>query len=283
MIRVATVDMFGTSPGRGSALDVLLPDTDRPWDEEAVEEMLDDAAAHARHSHADESALVSRCSREEGTFRSRVFNSEGETPFGTHSLAGVAACLAESGHLAPGEVARTSGAGSQRLWTDGPRVRVPFDGPVVEEEIALDTASSRAYGGARAHAVGVGRGFTLVRVQEDPRVLPSPDLIRMRESGTTDLTVFRWDPARQQVLARVFAPGFGIPEDAGCLPVAAALGIAVLRMDPSCQRRPVTVTQVTAHGTESVFTCEGTVRDGSARLTVTGSVWIKSQDLRRTT
>ncbi len=280
-MRVTTVDMFGTSPGRGSALDVLLPDVDidRSWDEAAVEELLDDAAAHARRSHADETALVSRCSREERTFGSRIFNSDGETPFGTHSLAGVAACLAESGHVARGEIARTSDAGSQVLWTDGPRVRVPFDGSVVHDEIALDSATSQAYGGARAHAVGVGRGFTLVRVHEDPRGLLSPDLDRMRESGTTDLTVYRWDPDRRQVLARVFAPGFGIPEDAGCLPVAAALGTAVLRMAPASQA-PVTVTQVTARDTESVFTCEGTVSDDSARLTVTGRVWIERQDAR---
>lgn len=276
MMQVTTVDMFGTSPGRGSALDVLLPDLG-PWDEDVVEE----AAAHARSSDADESALVCRCSRGERTFASRIFNAEGETPYGTHSLAGVAASLAQGGHLAPGEIARTSAAGCQWLWTDGPRVRVPFDGPVVHEEIPLDTALSRAYGGSRAHAVGIGRGFTLVRVEEDPRVLAAPDFDRMRELGTTDLTVFRWDPAGQQVLARVFAPGFGIPEDAGCLPVAAALGIAVLRMDPTRQGTPVTVTQVTSRDTESVFTCEGTVRDGSARLAVTGSVWVENHDERR--
>jgi predicted PhzF superfamily epimerase YddE/YHI9 len=277
MMRITSVDMFGTSPGRGSALDVLLPDLDRPWDEEVVEE----AAAHARCSHADESALVSRCSRGQRTFASRTLNADGETPFGTHSLAGVAACLAEGSHLAPGEVGRTSADGCQWLWTDGRRVRVPFDGPLVHEEVPLDTALSRAYGSPRARAVGVGRGFTLVRVDEDPRVLAAPDLDRMRELGTTDLTVFRWDSARQQVLARVFAPGFGIAEDAGCLPVAAALGIAVLRMEPARQGRPVTVTQVTTRGTESVFTCEGTVRDGSARLAITGRVWVGNQDVRR--
>ena len=281
-MRVATVDMFGTSPGRGSALDVLLPDvdTDRSWDEEAVEELLDDAAAHARRSHADETALVSRCSREERTFGSRIFNSDGETPFGTHSLAGVAACLAESGHVARGEIARTSDAGSQRALDRR------ASGPRAVRRVASSTTRSRSTA-RRAKPTAGREPMPSAWVADSPscgcRRTPVASLHpisdRMRESGTTDLTVYRWDPDRRQVLARVFAPGFGIPEDAGCLPVAAALGTAVLRMAPASQA-PVTVTQVTARDTESVFTCEGTVRDDSARLTVTGRVWIERQDAR---
>lgn len=276
-MRITTVDMFGTEPGRGSALDVLLPDVDRPWDEDLVAE----AAAHARHSDADESALVSRCSRVERTFATRIMNAEGETPFATHSVAGVAACLTKAGHLTPGDVARTSAGGCQWLWTDGTRVRVPFDGAVVHEETPLDATLRRAYGCRRAHSVGAGRGFTLAHVEEDPRVLPPPDVRRMRELGMTDLTVFRWDPARRQVLARVFAPGFGIAEDAGCLPVAAALGIAAQRMEAGHGvGGPVTVTQVTERGTESVFTCEGEARGDSARLTVAGAVWVGDDHAR---
>lgn len=277
MMRVSTVDMFGTSPGRGSPLDVLLPDADRSRDEE----LFAQAAAHARASAADESALVSECSRAGRTFSSRIFNAEGETSFGTHSLAGVAACLAERRRLAPGEVARTSRDGSQPLWTDGREVRVPFDGPVVCEEISLDPALSGFYGGQLAHAVGVGRGFTLMRVDEDPRDLPAPDPDRMREVGLSDLTVFRPDASGRTIVGRVFAPGFGIAEDAGCLPVAAALGIAALLRSPARRAERVTVTQVTARDTESVFSCEGTVRDGAARLAVTGTVWVEHQDDRR--
>lgn len=277
MMRVSTVDMFGTSPGRGSLLDVLLPDADRSWEEE----LLAQAAAHARVGDADESALVSECSREERTFASRMFNAAGETRFGTHSLAGVAACLAKRGWLAPGEVARISQDGSQPLWTDGREVRVPFDGAVVCEEISLDPALSGPYGGQRAHAVGVGRGFTLMRVDEDPRDLPAPDAGRMREVGLSDLTIFRPDASGTTIMGRVFAPGFGIPEDAGCLPVAAALGIAALQRLPARGAERVTVTQVTTRGTESVFTCEGSARGGAARLAVTGTVWVEPQDGRR--
>lgn len=266
-MRVTTVDMFGASPGRGSALDVLIPD--RPCDEGVVEE----AAAHARQNNTDESALVSECSRAERIFASRIFNAGRETPFGTHSLAGVAACLVSDGHLAPGEVGRTAEAGCQWLWTDGREVRVPFDGPVVYQEIPRDPELFGPYAGA-PHAGGVGRAFTLVRVDEDPRALPAPDLDRMRELELTDLTVFRWDPERRQVLARVFAPGFGIPEDSGCLPVAAALGVAALRLAPDLQDAPVTVRQVTERGTESVLTCAGSIRDGAASVRVTGRVWV---------
>lgn len=276
MMRVASVDMFGAAPGRGSALDVLLPDQEGRADKAKV---LHQAAAHARRSDADESALVSACSREDQTFGSRIFNGHGETPFGTHSLAGIAACLATHGHLASGDVTRTSEAGRQELWTDGRAVRVPFDGAIVEEEVSLDPALSLPYGGRRAHEAGVGRGFTLVRVDEDPRDLPAPEFDRMRELGATDLTLFHYDTVGRHVLARVFAPGFGIPEDAGCLPIAAALGVAALRTRPR-DRDPVTVTQVTARGTESEFTCEGMVRDGATRLAVTGTVWVEPRDER---
>jgi trans-2,3-dihydro-3-hydroxyanthranilate isomerase len=262
-MRVTTVDMFGVSPGRGSALDVLIPDG--PCDQDAV----DEAAAHARQNDADESALVSECF--EGTFASRIFNVGGETPFGTHSLAGVAACLVSEGRLAPGEVGRTAEAGSQRLWTDGCEVRVPFDGPVVHQEIPHDPELFEPYEGV-PFAGGVGRAFTFVQVEDDPRTLPAPNLDRMWELELTDLTIFRWDPQRREILARVFAPGFGIPEDSGCLPAAAALGLAALRLDPGSQA-PVTVRQVTRRGTESVFTCTGSIRDGSASVLVTGRVW----------
>lgn len=113
----------------------------------------------------------------------RITTVEGETLFGTHSLAGVAACVADGGHVASGAVARTFAAGCQMAVDRRPEVRVPFDGPVVHEKIA--------------------------------------------------------------------------------------------------HGRPVTVTQVTTRGTESVFTCEGAVRDGFARLLVTGRVWVEGPDAGR--
>jgi predicted PhzF superfamily epimerase YddE/YHI9 len=268
MMRTATVDMFGTAPGQGSAVDVLLPDLDRPCDEEAVEK----AAAHAAGAGADETVLVSECSRPERTFASRIFNAEGETPFGTHSLAGTAACLVATGHLPPGEVRRTSPAGNQPLWTDGHGVRVPFEGPAVCVELP-----HQAYAGAASsYTAGVGRGFTIALVDQDPRALRPPDLDAMRAQGATDLTLVRL--AGRRVQARVFAPGFAIPEDAGCLPVAAALGLVAVQLDPALDGEAVTVSQVTARDTESVFTCTSTVRDGTASVVVTGRVWVGDED-----
>lgn len=265
MTRVVRVDMFGAERGRGSALDVLPPEGDRPAREE-------EAAAHARRTDADETVLVTSAAGR--SFASRIFNSGGETAFGTHSLPGTAACLVRNGHLAPGRVERTSPAGTQRLWTDGQQVRVPFDGPAVHDEITADAELLRPYS-SRAHAVGVGRRFTLVRVEEDPLILPAPDADRMREVGMTDLTLYRWEPQRGRVLARVFAPGFGIPQDAGCLPVAAALAVAAMTQAPAARGVPVTVTQVTTRGTAAVFACTGAVRDRSACIEVTGQVWME--------
>ncbi|QFU90204.1 phenazine biosynthesis protein PhzF [Amycolatopsis sp. YIM 10] len=265
-MRVTTVDMFGAAPGRGSTLDVLVPDG--PCDDTA----LAAAAAHAKRRDADENALVSDVSRAQRTFGSRIFNTDGETPFATHSLAGVAACLVREHTLPTGEVGRAAEAGCQWLWTDGRTVRVPFDGPAVHQELPHDPEVFGSYEGI-GHAGGVGRAFNFFRVSEDPRTLPAPDLDRMRELGITDFTLFRWDPDKHEVLARVFAPGFGLPEDAGCLPAAAALGATGLRYtdgDPA----PVTVRQVTRRGNESVFHCTGEIRDGQASVCVTSQVWV---------
>lgn len=268
MTRAVRVDMFGVEPGRGSALDVLPPEAGQPA-------TATEAAAHARRTDADETALVTSVSGR--TFSSRIFNAHGETPFGTHSLAGVAACLVRTGALAPGAVARTSPAGDQRLWTDGHHVRVPFDGPAIHDEIDVAAELLRGYAG-RAYAVGVGRRFTLVRVEEDPTTLPAPDLDRMRQLGITDLTLYHWEPTDRRVTARVFAPGFGIPEDAGCLPAAAALGLAAVTADRSARGEPVTVAQVTTRNTTSTFTCTGTVHDRDASVEVAGRIWVRSND-----
>ena len=260
------VDMFGLSPGRGSALDVLIPDAAHPWDAPAV-------SAHVRDTDAHETALVVSCAQR--AFATRIFHPDGESPFGTHSMAGVAACLVAGGHLTPGsdQVAQTTPNGPQRLWTDGHHVRVPFHGPAVHRDVPIDPGLVSPYTG-RAIGAGVGRQFVLVRVDEDPRSLPAPDPALMRRSGITDLTLFRWDPERRHMSARVFAPGFGFPEDAGCLPAASALGVTALSLDPASHGVPVTVTQVTARGTESVFTCVGSIVDGTADLEVTGKVWV---------
>ncbi|NSC25607.1 PhzF family phenazine biosynthesis protein [Streptomyces albus subsp. chlorinus] len=271
------VDMFGVAPGRGSALDVLVPAG--PCTKDAVES----AAAHARTTDDTvESALVSECSRQRRTFASRIFNTGGETPFGTHSLAGVAALLVRKGHLGPGEVGRRTDAGYQWLRTDGQEVEVPFSGPVVDHEIPADPALFGSYDGT-PRAGGIGRAFTLLRVFEDPRSLPAPDAARMADLGLTDLTLFRWDPDRKEVLARVFAPGFGLAEDPGCLPAASALGVTALGLAaPGDREEPVTVRQVTRRGTESVLRCTGSLRDGTAEVRVTARVWADGDRKART-
>ncbi|WP_033289332.1 phenazine biosynthesis protein PhzF [Amycolatopsis jejuensis] len=272
-MRVTRVDMFGTASGRGSTLDVLVPDGPCGSRDGVAADAVAGAAAHAGTT-ADtiESVLVGECSRAEKTFSSRIFNTGGETPFGMHSLAGTAALLVTRGVLAPGEVGRRSGGECQWLTTDGRTVEVPFTGPVVDHEIPAEPAVFGPYAGS-PRSCGVGRAFTFVRVGEDPRALPAPDAARLAVLGLRDLTLFRWDPARREVLARVFAPGFGLPEDPGCLPVAAALGL-IARGLVSDDRAPVTIRQVTLEGTESVLHCAGSVRDGTAELRVTSQVRI---------
>ena len=270
-MRMTRVHMFGP-PSQGSPLDVVLPDPDRSPSEP-------DVAAHARSTDADETVLVTSCAGR--AFGTRIFNAHGETSFGTHSLAGVAASLVRAGLLPPGEVKRTSAAGEQRLWTDGFQVQVPFEGPVFDQQVDLDPALLGPYG-SRASSVGVGRGFTVLQLDrdQDPLALPAPDFGRMNELGITDLTLFGWNPELNRIRARVFAPGFGISEDAGCLPAAAALGVAALRSALVPNHTPVRITQVSARGTTSDFDCTGAIDGGRVSLEITGWVWVRGENGR---
>lgn len=277
-MKVTTVDMFGDVPGRGSQLDVIIPEG--PCDGAVVREI----AARARIAVADESALVTWRSRERRAFSSRIFASDGETSLGTHSVAGVAACLVGRGLLPVGDVERIAPDGRARVRTDGRVVSIRFEGslvhgtlPHVPRDLGVSSGPERAGERELLVGCGVGRSLTLWRVDQDPRSLPPPDAGRMRDLGLTDLTAFRWDEASREVVARVFAPGFGIPEDRGCLPAAASLGAAALRLT-SGGAEPLTIRQVTARGTESVFLCEGSVRDGVARLRITSRVWVGTTD-----
>lgn len=259
-------DMFGVIPGRGSPLDVLVPTAAAPSDP-------DRAAAHAgagSPAAADETVLVTAVCRRSRSFTPRVFGSAGETPHVAHSMAGAAAALVTAGLLDPGSVTVDGPSGACTLWTDGRAVRVPFRGPAVHEP-APDAA---AHGHPGAHRVGVGRGFLCADVDDDPLRLRAPDPALMDRLGHTDLTLVH-RPRAGELRARVFAPGFGMPEDAGCLPVAAALTVAA-GTAASCPASPapVTVRQVARRGTESVLTGTGTVRDGIADLLVTGAVTV---------
>lgn len=267
-MQLTAVDMFGVAPGRGSALDVLVAHDGN------ADDLARAAAGHASRSTAVETALVPAFSAVGRTFTSRVFNACGETPFGTHSLAGTAAALVHGGHLPAGGLTRLDGATGQPLWTDGYEVRVPFTGPVADGIPDINPTLLAPYGGT-ARACGVGRAFTFVRVEDDPLCLPAPSPERMRAGGFTDLTLFHLDAQRRRVRARVFAPGFGIAEDAGCLPVAASLAVVFL-LEIGVSPEPVEIQQVTSSAAESIFTCTADARDGSADVVVTGRVWAHS-------
>ncbi|GAA2923062.1 hypothetical protein GCM10020221_18960 [Streptomyces thioluteus] len=196
----------------------------------------------------------------------------------------MAALLVSRGYLDPGEVGRTAGAGYQWLRTDGHVVEVPFSGPVVDHEIPADPAVFGSYGGI-PRVSGISRGSPSSGSPTILGLCPLRTPRAMAELGLTDLTLFRWDPEHREILARVFAPGFGLPEDPGCLPAAAALGLVPLGLGDG-SNAPVTIRQVTRRGTESVLRSTGSVRSGTAEVRVTARVWVGgdgSDDDRRVT
>lgn len=268
-MKLVHADMFGVDAGSGSPLLVFVPDED----EERLAKALsrDDlscwATAWLRKSGADEVVLVTDVEPKERSCRPMVFGARGVTPFITHSMAGVAAALVKIGILDAGSVTLHGPDSSPQVWTDGSRIEARLAGPVIDD-IASDVREFNR--DARARRVGIGRGFLVVDVNDHPLQCPAPDIDSMECAGLTDLTYLRWAAGESTLQARVFAPGFGIPEDAGCLPVAGALAVSTLTRAPllGC----VEITQVSGRGSCSHLTAVGNVRGGHADFVLSGRV-----------
>lgn len=268
-MKLVHANMFGVDAGSGSPLLVLVPDEDE--ERHAKSLSRDDlsywATAWLRKSGADEVVLVTDVAAKERSCRPVVFGARGGTPFITHSMAGVAAGLVSTGILEAGSVTLHGPDSSPQVWTDGSRIEVRLAGPVIDEVASDVREFSRE---ARARRVGIGRGFLVVDVDDHPLQYPAPDIDSMECAGLTDLTYLQWAAGESTLQARVFAPGFGMPEDAGCLPVAGALTVSTLTRAPRLEY--VEITQVSGRASCSHLTAAGTIRDGHADVVLSGRV-----------
>lgn len=262
-MRLWRMNMFGAEGRTGSELDVLIPDgPNDPVDVRAV-------ARHALVSSADETVLITGVSSTGRSFGYRVFGARGETPFTTHSLAGAAAAVVASGGITSGNFTALTAAGRQAVWSDGTNIRVEIKGPFVSKPAEVPK-QVRAARGVWTRLAGSGQGLLLHYVEDDPRTLPVPDLTAMGSLGLTNLTYVRLARGREHTQARVFAPGFGIPQDAGCLPAAAAIAAEALSDDSA--PKTVLVRQLSNRDTVSEFKCETSAADGHHALTVASRV-----------
>lgn len=264
------IDMFAEEPFGGSPLAVV------PGAGELATETM---AAIARELNQPETAFVVEASTRTAEYSVRIFTTEGESPFGGHSSIGTATTLVRLGILAAGPLVQHCGprstvlhatAGRADLTVNTPLAGTELDAAELLAAVGLEVASAR--GPARAEGFGPAFHYlpvaaeAVLNAQWDPSAAGELD----------DVYVFAWDDERRQADARMFAPGYAMPEDPAC--ASAALGLA--RWLGAAGHLPArsgtyryAVEQQTATGRRSWLDCAATVTDGQATsATVTGTV-----------
>ncbi|GLU49973.1 PhzF family phenazine biosynthesis protein [Nocardiopsis ansamitocini] len=272
-IEYQLVDMFAERLFAGSPLCVV------PCAEGLSGEEMQAIAAKV---NATETAFVLPPTTPEATYRVRVFTPERESPGGGHSSVGTAATLERIGAIGPGGTVQESAGGLVGLTVGGGRATLIGHGPTAgtdlepEPLLAAVGLTGADAAGAAPRSVGYGTGFAFLPVQESAVARARPDYSRLDAEGLPALCVFAWDPLRRTAHARLFAPGFGIPEDPACAPVAMALGAWLVGagwLPSSADTHEYTVVQGAEVGRPARLDCSVTpgpdhIRQGS----VTGNV-----------
>lgn len=216
-----------------------------------------------------------------GSYRVRVFTRRGESPHGGHSAVGTAATLVRLGLLPAGPVVQECGGARQVLTAHADRATLT--GRFDTEVTPLPAGSLLAATGltpADVVAPGPGSaGFAFLPVRADALARVRADHGRMRADGLPAVCVVAWDTDRHLARTRLFAPGFDIPEDPACGPVAMALGAWLA--GTGTVTRPAfghTVLQGTEMGRPARLVCATEVAGRSADCTVTGRVTATTTD-----
>ncbi|MFI9175818.1 PhzF family phenazine biosynthesis protein [Streptomyces lincolnensis] len=267
------VDMFAHEPFSGSQLTVV-PDADG----------LTDAAmeALAREVNTPETAFVLPPADPGATYRVRVFTPAGETPFGGHSSLGTAVTLVRLGRVAPGAVAQECGSRLHSLSVGPDKGTVTAEKPVEarKPDLRLLTAAAGVDPAdvveAPVRTAGFGPAFHYLQVREGVVPGARADLELMARRDLPDVMVFSWDPRTRQATARVFAPGYGMPEDPACASNALGLGewlVAAGRLPAADGTYEYLIRQGVGSPRVGTVECSVTVDSGCAvRASVTGSV-----------
>ncbi|MCP3801929.1 PhzF family phenazine biosynthesis isomerase [Allokutzneria sp. A3M-2-11 16] len=221
VIRYEMVNMFADRPFSGSALTVV-PEADG----------LSTAymCAVAKEFGTPETAFVLPPSSAEATYRVRVFTPAGETPFGGHSSLGTSVTLARLGLIDKGPVVQECGPRLLSISVSPDEGTVTARQPVAAQEVdlALLTAAAGLDAAdvldAPARTAGFGPAFHYLPVRPGAVERAAGDIELMGARELPDVMVFSWDEATRVVTARVFAPGYGMPEDPACASNALGLG-----------------------------------------------------------
>lgn len=181
----------------------------------------------ARELRQPEAAFVLPPECAGADYRVRVFTPDGESPYGGHSSLGTAATLVRLGALPAGRVVQQCGQRLAQLevTAGGGRItaRNPLPSTKPPAEVLLSTAglTASALSGPPVLACGFGPLFHFLPVHDSALA----DARLVDTGGLADVVAFAWNADTSTAYARMFAPGYGMPEDPAC--ASAALGLAV--------------------------------------------------------
>ncbi|MEU8578798.1 PhzF family phenazine biosynthesis protein [Streptomyces asoensis] len=221
MIAYEIVDMFTDTPYGGCALGVV-PD--------AAALSTADMLAVARETALTETAFVVPPALPGSTYGVRVMTPDGESPYGGHSAVGTASALVRAGRLAAGkavqecggrQLAVTAGADGSTLSVVGePLLRPEWDpGPLLAACGLTDTDLT-----GTPRLTGFGPAFHVLPVGTKALTRAAADLTDPVWAECPDAVLVAWDQAGRTARVRVFAPGYGMPEDPACASAALGLG-----------------------------------------------------------
>jgi trans-2,3-dihydro-3-hydroxyanthranilate isomerase len=218
------VDVFADSAFAGNPLAVVLD-----ADEMSTEQMQ----AMALEFNLSETTFPVRTSTDGADYRLRIFTPATELPFAGHPSVGTAWLMHALGRVGGGRVVQECGAGLLPLEVDADGATLTGGQATVGE--AIDAATLLAavgldvgdLAGAEPRWAGTGLNWAFLRVTDEAVVGARPDLARLTalsESGAdrAGVAVLSWKDG--QAHARVFAGGFGVPEDPATGSAALGLG-----------------------------------------------------------
>ncbi|CAM5234906.1 phenazine biosynthesis-like protein [Streptomyces spiroverticillatus] len=273
MIAYEIVDMFTDTPYGGCALGVVL---------DAAGLSTADMLAVARETALTETAFVVPPGLPGSTYGVRVMTPAGESPFGGHSAVGTASALVRAGRLAAGEAVQECGGRQLTVvaGADGSTVRVAGEplalpqwdpGPLLAACGLTDADLTGA-----PQLAGFGPAFHVLPVDAQALARASADLSDPVWADCADAVLVAWDAANSTARVRVFAPGYGMPEDPACASAALGLGVWLARekaLSSTEGRHSYEVRQGEDLGRPATLSCTVDLVEGHARAaTVHGRV-----------
>jgi trans-2,3-dihydro-3-hydroxyanthranilate isomerase len=261
MVRYEIVNMFTDRPFAGSALGVV-PEADAL--------AASDMQAIARELNLPETAFVLSPSVAGATYRVRVFTPVKESPFGGHASPGTAVTLARLGKIPAGRVVQECGSKLLSLQVTGDAVTVtataPLESSPVDPALLLAACClGRDDVSATPRTAGFGPLFHYLPAQRDAVARARMNVAQMRTAVLSDVFVFSWNREERTAHARLFSPGFEIPEDPACASAALGLGlwlVAAEWLPVSDGTHDYQIHQGIEMGRPATLTCAVTVHAG---------------------